>query len=152
MGKRVSNLAQARLRLEKNGIHIMKTSSVYETQPMELKEQRDFFNQAVKVKTFLEPYELLKAAKKIEKECGRKKTVRYGPRTMDIDILWWGGGRVKKKNLIIPHPRVCKRKFVLVPWMEIAGKNFVLHGKPLNEWLKQIDNHGDVQKVKLYSH
>lgn len=130
----------------------MKSSSVYETQPVQFKEQPEFLNQVVKVKTSLGPLDLMKTAKKIEKESGRKKTVRYGPRTLDIDILWWSGGSVKKKNLVIPHPRAAQRKFVLVPWAEIAGKNFRLNGKTFREWAKRInENESDEsQHVILY--
>ncbi len=138
-GNRVFYLRKAAARIEENEIKILKASSIYETQPMELKAQPDFLNQAVKIETPLPPDMLLKCVKAVEKQCGRKKTVRFGPRTLDIDILWWDGGRVKKKNLIIPHPRACTRKFVLVPWAEIAGKSFRLKGKTLREWIKQIN-------------
>lgn len=149
-GNRVFYLRKAAAQIEENEIKILKASSIYETQPVELKAQTDFLNQVVKIKTKLTPRELLKITKRIEKVCGRKKTVRFGPRTLDIDILWWDGGSSNKKNLVIPHPRAAQRKFVLVPWMEIAGGNFMLSGKPLGEWLKKLDEQKGNQNIKLY--
>lgn len=151
-GSRILNLQKAFQCLQDANIDMLKTSSVYETKPVDLKEQPDFLNQVVKIKTKLFPVELLRATKKIEKVCGRKRIIRFGPRTLDVDILWWDGGSVKQKNLTVPHPRAAQRKFVLVPWMEIAGKNFILKEKPLYEWIKHIEKEGDVQVVKRYSH
>lgn len=149
-GNRVFYLRKAAAQIEENEIKILKASSIYETQPVELKAQTDFLNQVVEIETPLPPDMLLKCVKAVEKQCGRKKTVRFGPRTLDIDILWWNGGEVKQKNLIVPHPRAAQRKFVLVPWMEIAGGNFMLSGKPLGEWLKKLDEQKGNQNIKLY--
>lgn len=149
-GDRHKNLQEAARRFTEAGIHILKSSSLYETKPVDFKNQPDFLNQVVEIKTGMRPSELLRAVKKIEKECGRTKTVRFGPRTLDVDILWWEGGGVQRKNLMIPHVRATQRKFVLVPWMEIAGKNFMLSGKPLGEWLSQLDKQNENQNIKLY--
>lgn len=148
LGKRLQFLKNAVFLLQEAGIRISKSSSVYETHPTDLKSQPNFLNQVVKIWTRLAPVGLLRTVKKIEKECGRKKTVRFGPRTLDIDILWWNGGCVKRKNLMIPHPRAAQRKFVLVPWAEIAGKNFMLQGKTLKDWIKKIDRGVKKQKVR----
>lgn len=148
---RFSNLKKAVTQLKKNGIRVVKLSSIYVTQPTDFQEQPDFLNQVVKVKTPFFPLPLLRAVKNIEKEYGRKKTVRFGPRPIDIDILWWDGGEIQRKNLIVPHVRAAQRKFVLVPWAEIAGKNFMLQGKPLKEWIYFIEKSGDNQNVKKHA-
>ncbi len=150
LGDKVSYLKQALELLANQDVCVLKASSLYQTQPVDFKAQPEFLNQAVKIRARLAPSELLRAVKKIEKECRRKKTARFGPRTLDMDILWWDGGCVKRKNLTIPHPRAAQRKFVLVPWAEIAGKNFMLQGKSLSEWMKLLDKNGEFQKVKRY--
>ena len=83
-------------------------------------KQRNFYNIAAKFKTLLLPDELLKTLKRIEKELGRKKTYRWGPRVIDIDILFYGKKVVKTKNLTVPHKEISNRAFVLVPLKEIS--------------------------------
>lgn len=81
--------------------------------------QAKFLNGALKIKTGLAPLRLLKELKKIEKELGRKKTSRFGPRTIDLDILLYADKIMKRKELIIPHPRMFERDFVIKPLSEV---------------------------------
>lgn len=81
--------------------------------------QGKFLNAAIKIRTSLRPQLLLAALKKIEKDLGRKKTVRWGPRKIDLDILLYANKVIKRENLVIPHPRMFAREFVLKPLREI---------------------------------
>jgi len=78
-----------------------------------------YLNGVLKIRTALSPFTLLKNLKRIEKDLGRKKTVRYGPRTIDLDILLYGDNVIEKRNLTIPHPKIFRRDFVLKPLLEI---------------------------------
>ena len=119
IGDRRKNLEKALIELEKNNINIIKISSVYETEPVGPK-QRNFYNMAGKFSTNLLPDELLNQLKQIEKFLGRKKTFKWGPRLIDIDILFYGKQIIKTKNLIIPHKEIVNRAFVLIPMNEIS--------------------------------
>ncbi|MBQ3834861.1 MAG: 2-amino-4-hydroxy-6-hydroxymethyldihydropteridine diphosphokinase [Elusimicrobia bacterium] len=121
IGDRRRNIEKALLELEKNNVAKLKLSSFYETEPVGPK-QRNFYNIAGKFKTDLEPVELLKTLKLIEKKLGRIKTYRWGPRVIDIDILFYGNKIIDKKELIIPHKEIEDRAFVLVPMKEIAPR------------------------------
>ena len=119
IGNRKKNIEKALVQLEKNSIKKIKLSSFYETEPVG-PVQRNFYNIAGKFKIELTPFDLLKKIKEIESLLGRKKTYRWGPRVIDIDILFYGKKIIKTKNLIIPHKEICKRLFVLIPLNEIA--------------------------------
>ena len=123
IGNRKKNLEKAVTELGKNNIENIKISSLYETEPVGPK-QRNFYNIAGKFKTNLNPQELLKVLKQTEEKLGRTKTYRWGPRVIDIDILFYGKKAIKSKNLIIPHKEIPNRAFVLVPMNEIAP-NFI---------------------------
>lgn len=102
------------------GTKIIKLSRMIETKPVGgPKKQRKFLNAALKIKTNLTPFNLLKNLKKIELELGRTKTLRWGPRTIDLDILFYGGRAINSKILKIPHPRIFQRDFVIRPLLEI---------------------------------
>ena len=116
---RKKNLCKALTELSKKKIKKIKISSFYETEPIGPK-QRNFYNIAGKFKTSLQPQELLNTIKKIEKNLGRTKTYHWGPRVIDIDILFYGKQIVKDKNIIIPHKEIINRAFVLVPMKEIS--------------------------------
>ena len=119
IGNRKKNLEKAVTELGKNNIENIKISSLYETEPVG-PNQRNFYNIAGKFKTNLKPQDLLKIVKKIEEKLGRTKTYRWGPRIIDIDILFYGKKTIKSKNLVIPHKEIPNRAFVLVPMNEIA--------------------------------
>lgn len=121
IGNRRKNLEKAIAELGNNNIKKIKISSFYETEPIGPK-QRNFYNIAGKFQTNLTPQELLKTVKEIEEYLGRTKNYHWGPRVIDIDILFYGKQILKTKNLIIPHKEIINRAFVLVPMNEIAPK------------------------------
>lgn len=99
---------------------VIKTSKIIETKPVGgPRGNPKFLNAASKIKTNLKPLELLKKLKNIEKEMGRKKTVRFGPRSIDLDILFYGGQIINTKALKVPHPRIFEREFVIKPLLEV---------------------------------
>jgi 2-amino-4-hydroxy-6-hydroxymethyldihydropteridine diphosphokinase len=120
LGDRAAHIERALTRLAEENVHIIKRSSFYETEPVEFLAQGWFLNIAVEAETELMPRQLLRVIRNIERELGRKRIVRSGPRTVDIDILLFGANIVNAADLEIPHPRMPERRFVLVPMAEIA--------------------------------
>jgi len=120
LGNRQENCLRAIELLQKKGIIVTKRSSLYETEPWGVKDQPRFINMAVEIDTSLEPKELLKILKNIEKELGREKSSKWGPRIIDLDILLFDDIILNKDNLKIPHPLMHERDFVLRPLCEIA--------------------------------
>ena len=99
---------------------VLKVSNLYWNKAWGLQVQQDFCNVVVEILTNLSPSYLLKFCQQIEKQQGRIRKRRWGPRTLDIDIILYGSRRIKTKNLIIPHPYMHLRDFVLVPLAEIS--------------------------------
>jgi 2-amino-4-hydroxy-6-hydroxymethyldihydropteridine diphosphokinase len=120
LGNREANCRQAVELLEKKGILIKKKSSLYETEPWGIKDQPLFLNMAIEIETELIPGELLKVLQDIETEIGREKTLKWGPRIIDLDILFFDDIILNEDNLKIPHPFMHERDFVLKPLQEIA--------------------------------
>lgn len=114
LGRRRSYILQAlKLIKELKQTRIIKASPIIETKPLGgPKDQRDFLNAVVKLETFLSCPRLLKELKTIEKKLGRKESVRWGPRTVDLDILFYGGSFIQQKSLKVPHPQISKRHFL----------------------------------------
>lgn len=96
-------------------------SAIYQTEPWGKKDQDEFLNMAIIVESSLEPEDTLTAAKKIEVAMGSEKKEKWGPRIIDIDILYCDDLIMEKDDLVIPHPHIYERNFVLIPLMEIAG-------------------------------
>ena len=119
LGDRAANLKQAITSLPPQ-MRVKAKSKVYETPPWGYTEQDAFLNQVVKVTTYLEPEPLLKHLKRLEVALGRKATFRYGPRLIDLDILFFDDLVYESPALTIPHPHVHERGFVLLPMMDIA--------------------------------
>ncbi|MCM3612670.1 2-amino-4-hydroxy-6-hydroxymethyldihydropteridine diphosphokinase [Planococcus sp. MERTA32b] len=120
MGDRVGMLRQAvRLLKEHPAIEIMNISSLYETDPVGFTEQDAFMNMVVYLQTDLTAFELLEVCQEIERTLDRKREIRWGPRTIDLDILLYNQDRIETENLVVPHPRMYERAFVLVPLLEI---------------------------------
>ena len=120
IGDRLYYLQQAvRLLGETESVEVVKMSSIYETDPVGYKDQAAFLNIVVELRTTLLPQELLKKCNEIEAELGRTREVHWGPRTVDLDILLYNEENVKTDNLIIPHPRMTERGFVLIPLVEL---------------------------------
>lgn len=122
LGDRRENLVRALSALRRAGVKVVDASSVYSTEPVGGPSRPWFYNQVIKVESALSPGRLLALAKKIERELGRHPTGRNGPRTIDIDILLAGRRTFVSPKLIIPHPRMAERKFILVPLKEIAPR------------------------------
>ncbi|MFN0214806.1 MAG: 2-amino-4-hydroxy-6-hydroxymethyldihydropteridine diphosphokinase [Saprospiraceae bacterium] len=120
VGNRGSNLHAAIALIEKNIGKVAKKSHVYETQPWGEPNQEPFYNQVLMINTTLDPREILDKISRLERELGREKKEKWGPRIIDIDILFYGKRVIRDKGLEIPHPDLHKRAFVLVPMMEIA--------------------------------
>jgi len=121
LGQKGDNLRQALARLRNEGIRILRLSSLYETEPMGVPEQPWFYNQVVEAEADFSPGELLKLLKKIEQRMGRKTSAQEAPRKIDLDILLAENTVIRTRELVIPHPRLEKRNFVLVPLNEIAS-------------------------------
>lgn len=119
LGDRGGYLAKAIQKLEPE-IHLLSESSIYETEPWGHKEQDPFLNQVIRAETALLPHAVLRKLKSIESELGREKTIRYGPRVIDLDLLFYDNLVLSTEALKIPHPQLAKRAFVLIPLKEIA--------------------------------
>ena len=119
LGNRTENLKQAITSLPPQ-MTVKKKSKIYETPPWGYTDQEPFLNQVILATTYLEPEPLLKHLKRLEVALGRKASFRYGPRLIDIDILFYDDLILETPALIIPHPHVHERGFVLVPMMDIA--------------------------------
>jgi 2-amino-4-hydroxy-6-hydroxymethyldihydropteridine diphosphokinase len=122
LGDRHNNCLKAITLLEAEGVKVLKRSSLRETEPWGVKEQPRFMNMAVEAETDMTPRELLSLLKKIEDQMGRTRTVRWGPRTIDLDILFYGDMIIREPDLEIPHPLMHARDFVLEPLQEIAAQ------------------------------
>lgn len=119
MGDKAAQLNEAAHRLESIGTLEM-VSSLYRTEPVGFADQDWFLNAAVCIRTKLSPREVLEAVLAIEREMGRIRTIKNGPRIIDIDLLLWGESVIDEPGLRLPHPRLQERLFVLVPLAEIA--------------------------------
>jgi 2-amino-4-hydroxy-6-hydroxymethyldihydropteridine diphosphokinase len=119
LGKRAANLRAAINRLDALG-EVTAVSSFYETEPVEVSEQPWFVNAVVKLETDLNPTELLAGLLEIERQMGRRRDRKKGPRLIDLDIVFYGSSVLEEKGLTVPHPAMHERRFVLEPLGEIA--------------------------------
>jgi 2-amino-4-hydroxy-6-hydroxymethyldihydropteridine diphosphokinase len=120
IGDRLVNLEIARKSIEQRCGVIQKQSSIFETEAWGYKDQPAFYNQALCLETALSPQDLMDTLLAIEQAMGRERLMPLGPRTIDLDILYYNQTVIETPTLIIPHPRLSERNFVLVPLMEIA--------------------------------
>jgi len=121
LGNRLENLEKARKFLADEAGLIVAASAIYETEPWGHHSESTFFNQTLELDTALGPPELLKTVQHIETRCGRRRSdVKFAARTVDIDILFFNGVQMDSDNLVIPHPLLHMRRFVLIPLADIA--------------------------------
>lgn len=120
VGDRAGYLRSALQALPEARIEVLRTSSFYETEPMDFRDQAWFLNLVAECRTELFPVQLLGRLQKIEAQFGRKRTIAKGPRTLDIDIILYGRAIVRTATLEIPHPRFRERRFVLEPLSELT--------------------------------
>ena len=122
LGTRARNLSAARRRLRQKGVRILRQSQVIETEPWGVADQPRFLNQVIEAEWDGSPRRLLQAAKEVEREGGRQATRRWGPRVIDVDILLFDDERVSQPGLVIPHPRIGERPFVIESLTELGIK------------------------------
>ena len=148
LGNKKKNIEIAKFKLKKNNIKIIKVSKNYETLSWPNKKNPKFINVVIKIKTFLSPNDLMEKCLNIEKELGRSRNKKNEPRTCDIDIIDYDKRiikGIKSQNLSIPHPKMHKRNFVLLPLFEIA--NTWIH--PINKAsIKDLISSLDVKDLR----
>ncbi|WP_077623930.1 2-amino-4-hydroxy-6-hydroxymethyldihydropteridine diphosphokinase [Sediminibacillus massiliensis] len=123
---RIKYLKEAVTCLDRNhSVSVTAQSEIYETAPVGYTDQGNFLNMVVEVNTTLAPMELLNLCQSIEKDHGRKREIRWGPRTLDLDILLFNQENIKTEQLIVPHPRMHERAFVLIPLNDIHPQGVI---------------------------
>lgn len=146
IGDKKENIDNAVEMLRKNEkVKIKKISSYYETEPVGYHDQDWFLNIVVEIDTSLEPYQLLEFCSCIEEKLKRKRIIRWGPRTIDVDILLYEGFNSKDEKLTLPHPRMRERAFVMVPLYEIAP-NIEINNQNIRQVLKNLEGE-EIRKI-----
>ena len=113
-------------------------SAVYETEPVGYARQQNFYNVILLVKSIFEPHEMLGACLGIEAGFGRLRTVRFGPRIIDIDIIFAEDEKIESRNLIVPHPRYRERRFILEPMLDIFPDGIV-YGTDIKPFIEKLE-------------
>ena len=150
LGERLANLLEARQQISRQAGKIVTTSAIYQTAAWGDENQPDFYNQVIEIEPIAEPHETLVLLLEIEKMMGRVRNQKWSSRIIDIDILLWRNDHIKLPDLIIPHPQLQNRKFVLVPLAEIAPK--VVHPllkKNILQLLSECSDPLSVSRVTL---
>ena len=128
LGDRLANLRRGVRRLNQRDIHPVRSSRVYETEPVG-PPQPAYLNAVIEVAGELDPRSLLHECLEVEESLGRVRTEPLGPRTLDIDILAFGDREIDEPGLVVPHPRAHQRAFVLVPWLELEPDPLLAGGR-----------------------
>jgi 2-amino-4-hydroxy-6-hydroxymethyldihydropteridine diphosphokinase len=145
----MANLKRGLSLLSEHGVKIQKVSSVYETRPVgETSDPRDYLNLGVLAETGLEPLELLECLKSIERDLGRESAERWMPRTLDIDLILYGGLVMETPVLTLPHPLMRERAFVLLPLFELEPDFVLPDGTPVRGLIVQSALQS--QEVRLF--
>lgn len=141
MGDRAHQLQQAIQIIDRfQHIDVTSVSPIYETEPVGYTDQPQFLNLCIEIETTLKPQELLKRCLETEQALHRVRKIRWGPRTLDVDILLYGNEIIEEDKLIIPHPRMVERAFVLIPLNDIASKHIEPRSQRLIENLVTADS------------
>lgn len=151
LGDRLEYLKKAwHLLQAQEKIQLMQLSSCYETEPLGYTDQGKFINAAFSLQTDYSPHVLLEILQGVESSLGRERTVRWGPRSVDLDILFFANTVLQDRLLTIPHPRLTERAFILVPLAEIAP--LLLHpltGKTIRQHLEEVEGRSGVVRLEL---
>ncbi|WP_042275179.1 2-amino-4-hydroxy-6-hydroxymethyldihydropteridine diphosphokinase [[Clostridium] dakarense] len=131
-----------------NNIKITNKSKLYETKAWGYTDQADFLNLCLEIETSLDKYELLKICQDVEQKLNRERIIRWGPRTIDVDILFFNDIILNNENLSLPHPRISERAFVLIPLMDL-NQSLLIKGKVISEYLNSLTNE-ERDEVKEY--
>jgi 2-amino-4-hydroxy-6-hydroxymethyldihydropteridine diphosphokinase len=154
LSPRVFHLKKGISGLTQNGIKIQAISSVYLSSPVGYRDQPNFLNAVVKGRTNLSPHHLIQALLKIEKENGRVRNLKGRERTLDLDLLLYNSMCMQTSDLILPHPRITERKFVLIPLLEIEPNLASPEGESYQKALLNLsfEQEYHAQTVKCYRH
>lgn len=125
-----------------DGVRVMAVSSLYRTDPVGGPEQDDYLNAAALLASGLDPLELLALLQALELDAGRERAERWGPRTLDLDLLWWDDRRIAAPGLEVPHPRLHERRFALEPLVEVAPRAKAPDGTAYAELLRDLPADG----------
>lgn len=149
LGDRQANIETVLQKLvAHSGIEVICVSSVYETTPVGLTEQPDFLNLVAALRTSLPPRDLLQVFLNIENGMGRTRTLRWGPRVIDLDLLLYGQEQMEMPGLTVPHPRLRERAFVLTPLAEIAPDlSLPGDGKKVREVAENLSEPGNIRRL-----
>jgi len=148
LGNRIQHFFKARHHISREIGTVVTVSSIYKTAPWGNSDQPDFYNQVIVIQSQLTPQRALEFIHDIEKKMGRDRVEKWGPRTIDIDILFWGSRQLSESNLTIPHPGIPLRKFVLIPLIEVNPE--MIHpslGIPMQFLLKSCADTLAVEKL-----
>ncbi|MFO7830974.1 MAG: 2-amino-4-hydroxy-6-hydroxymethyldihydropteridine diphosphokinase [Desulfuromonadaceae bacterium] len=148
VGARLEFLRSARTELERRGVTILASSPVYCTEPVGGPQQDDYYNAVLRIEVVCSPLRLLHICRDVEQSAGRKRLQRWGPRTLDLDIILYADKVINTPELQVPHPRMCERRFVLEPLATLAPQ--LVHpveGKSVAELLQLLPESPRVCKV-----
>lgn len=151
LNDKIKNLNEAiDLIAENSRINVLGRSSIYQTEPVGIKEQPYFLNMVLEIETALSPFELLDFLQGVERTMARKKEIRWGPRNIDLDLLLYEDEVINSEKLILPHPRMHLRKFVLMPLAEVArDKIHPVYKKTITNLLQNLK---EDSKIELFKH
>ena len=148
MGDRIEYLLSAcKILSENKDINITNKSKIYETKAWGYTDQADFLNMCLEIETSLDEFKLLEVCESVEQKLNRERIIRWGPRTIDVDILFYNDIILNDEKLSIPHPRISERAFVLIPLMDL-NTNLVIKGKTIDVYLDSLsrDERGQVKE------
>ena len=147
LGDRIENIEEAIRRLTADGsIRLVSRSKLYRSAPWGVTDQDWFINACIAIQTTLSPHELLKRCQTVENDMGRVRTLRWGPRIIDVDILTFKDLTIAEPDLTVPHPLIAERAFVLVPLKDVAPE-LRLNGRSIDAMLETLDR-SEVEAVQ----